>query len=516
MILKSVAWKNLARRRLAATAMVAWMVGPLLAKDADEPVARPNVLFVAVDDLNDWIGCMKGHPQAHTPNMDRLAARGVLFTNAHCAAPVCLASRTAVLTGLKPEQSGVYSNWGKTRGGPLVKEQQLPVRLAASGYETLGTGKLYHSTQSQWFDDYFGTEQRWSPFTETQSKYDEEELPTKGSEAPRHVIKAGPGGRDWVLPLNGLPSERNAQGREGESFDWGAAPVADEDMGDVRITDWALQKLAARHQKPFFLGVGYYRPHIPLFAPEVDFKHLPPVQDIQVPQVLGNDLNDLGPVGRETALDPITAGTHDLVVRHGQWKEAVRAYLACITHVDRQVGRLIDRLDASPHADNTWIILWSDHGWHLGEKKHWGKWTAWRQATRVPLIIVPPRQQGGPVGKTCAEPVSLIDLYPTIMKICHAPVRSEVKGISLLPLVNDPDSHTGRAVLTTVDPGNHALSTRGWRYIRYRTGEEELYDTMRDPHEWQNLAGDGASQEKLSEMRQRLSAELGNPAGPEP
>jgi arylsulfatase A-like enzyme len=503
--------KSLAWRQVAAVAIVAWVAGPLLAKGAEEPAARPNVLFIAVDDLNDWIGCMKGHAQAHTPNMDRLAARGVLFTNAHCAAPVCLASRTAVLTGLKPEQSGVYSNWGKTKGGPLAKDQQLPVRLTASGYETLGTGKLYHGTQAAWFDEYFDTEQRWSPFTEEQSKYNEDELPTKGSESPRHVIKAGPGRRDWVLPLNGLPSERNAQGREGESFDWGPAPVADEEMGDVRITDWALQKLSAKHEKPFFLGVGYYRPHIPLFAPEEDFKRLPPVEDIQLPQVLGNDLDDLGPEARKVALDAITAGTHDLVTRHGQWKEAVRAYLACIALVDRQVGRLLDSLDASPHADNTWIILWSDHGWHLGEKQHWGKWTAWRQATRVPLIIVPPRQHGGPAGKTCDEPVSLIDLYPTIMKICQAPVRSELKGISLLPLVSDPGHHSGRAVLTTVDPGNHALSTRGWRYIRYRTGEEELYDTMRDPHEWHNLAGDDASREKLSEMRHRLDTELGTP-----
>lgn len=499
---------------MLAALTVAGLVGSPPVDAAEGPDARANVLFIAVDDLNDWIGCMKGHPQARTPNMDRLAARGVLFTNAHCAAPVCLASRTAVLSGLRPEQSGVYSNWGKTRGAAPAKDLQLPVRLAAAGYETLGTGKLYHSTKAEWFDEYFDTEQRWSPFTEEQAKYSEEELPGKGSNNPRHVIKRGPGVPDWVLPLNGLPSERNASGREGESFDWGPVSVKDGEMGDVRITDWALQKLSGSREKPFFLGVGYYRPHIPLFAPEVDFKDLPPVQDIRLPPVYGNDLDDLGPEARKVALDPITAGTHDLVTRHGQWKEAVRAYLACIALVDRQVGRLLDQLDASAHAANTWIILWSDHGWHLGEKQHWGKWTAWRQSTRVPLIIVPPRQLGGPAGKTCDEPVSLMDLYPTIMEISRTPVRPGAGGVALLPLVRDPGRQAGRAVLTTIDPGNHALSTRGWRYIRYRTGEEELYETMRDPHEWHNRSGDEACREKLIEMRARLDAELKVPGGP--
>lgn len=500
----TAAWRP---RTLAAAAAVcmAWMP---VTHYAGTPGSRPNVLFIAVDDLNDWIGCMKGHPQAHTPNMDRLAARGVLFTNAHCAAPVCLASRAAVLSGLQPDQSGVYSNWGSTKGPPLVKDQQLPVRLAASGYETLGTGKLYHSTQAAWFDDYYDTEQRWSPFSEDQSKYTADELPSKGTLAPRHVVKDGPGGRDWVLPLNGLPSERNAQGREGESFDWGPVAVADGEMGDARITDWAIQQLSARHERPFFLGVGYYRPHIPLLAPEQDFKALPALEDIQLPTSLGNDLDDIGTAGRKVAVDPVTAGTHDLVTRHGQWKEAVRAYLACIAFVDRQVGRVMHQLDASPHADNTWIILWSDHGWHLGEKQHWGKWTAWRQATRVPLIIVPPPHLRSAAGKTCDEPVSLVDLYPTIMKICQAPVRTEVKGASLLPLVAQPDTHADRAVVTAIDPGNHALSTRGWRYIRYRNGEEELYDTQSDPHEWHNLVKEEASHERLLSMRLRLDAEL--------
>ena len=465
---------------------------------------RPNVIMIAVDDLNDWIGCMKGHPQAHTPHMDRLAERGVLFTNAHCAAPVCLASRTAVLCGRYPDETGVFSNWGKTQGKPPAKELQLPLHFAAAGYETLGTGKIYHAKGPRYFDDYFETEQRWSPFTQEIASYTEDELPSKGTENPRHVITGGPGGRDWVLPLNGLTSERNADRKEGESFDWGPVAVRDDEMGDTRITDWAMQKLDAPRSKPLFLGVGYYRPHIPLFAPQQDFDSLPPVDQIVLPEVKADDLDDVGPLARQFALDPLTAGTHDLVVKHQQWREAVRAYLACVTFVDRQIGRLIARLDASPLAENTWIVLWSDHGWQLGDKQHWGKWTAWRQSTRMPLIIVPPRGAKAVRGKACAEPVSLVDLYPTLIELCDLPAKEGLSGISLAPWLANPDLKTDRAVLTTLDPGNHALTTRDWRYLRYANGDEELYDIANDPREWHNLARDDNHRPRLTEMQRRL------------
>lgn len=494
-------------RSPAALLAACCMLGMLHA----EP-ARPNILFIAVDDLNDWIGCMKGHPQARTPSMDRLAQRGVLFTNAHCAAPVCLASRTAVLCGRTPDETGVFSNWGKTQGRPPARDLQLPVHLAAAGYETLGAGKIYHASGPRFFDDYFETEQRWSPFTQEQARYTDAELPSKGSAQPRHVIRAGPGGRDWVLPLNRLPSERNADGKEGESFDWGPVAVKDDEMGDTRITTWAMQKLDAPHTKPLFLSVGYYRPHIPLFAPREDFDSLPPTKDIVLPEVDAEDLDDLGEVARQFALDPITAGTHALVTKHDQWREAVRAYLACVTFVDRQIGRLIEKLDTSALADNTWIILWSDHGWQLGDKQHWGKWTAWRQSTRVPLIIVPPRGHPCARGKACAEPVSLLDLYPTILDICRLPAREHLAGLSLTPLLENPESRTGRAVVTTCDPGNHALTTRDWRYLRYHDGSQELYHTGTDPHEWHNLAAHPGHQVILQELRQHLEQKLGEQA----
>jgi arylsulfatase A-like enzyme len=279
-------------------------------------------------------------------------------------------------------------------------------------------------------------------------------------------------------------------------------------MGDARITDWAMQKLDAPRSKPLFLGVGYYRPHIPLFAPQQDFDSLPPVDQIVLPEVKADDLGDVGALARQFALDPLTAGTHDLVVKHQQWREAVRAYLACVTFVDRQIGRLIEKLDASPLAENTWIVLWSDHGWQLGDKQHWGKWTAWRQSTRMPLIIVPPRGAEAVRGKACAEPVSLVDLYPTLIELCGLPAKEGLSGISLAPWLANPDLKTDRAVLTTLDPGNHALTTRDWRYLRYANGDEELYDIANDPHEWHNLARDENHRPRLTEMQRRLHETL--------
>jgi arylsulfatase A-like enzyme len=444
--------------RLALPLLLCWFVASL---DGLSPLRaeeqRPHFVFIAVDDLNDWIGCMGGHPQAKTPNIDRLAKRGILFTNAHCAAPVCLASRTAVLSGRYPQTTGVLSNWGAERGKAPPKAQQLPMRLAAN---------------------------------------------------PRHRIQAGPGQRDWVLPLNGLPSERNADTNDGESFDWGPTQVSDEEFGDTRITSWAMSKLAEPRKEPLFLGVGYYRPHIPLFAPQQDFQDYPPVQEIRLPNVDEQDLNDLGPAGQKVALDAITAGTHSLVVKHQQWQSAALAYLACITYVDRQVGRLIQALDESKYAENTWIILWSDHGWHLGEKQHWGKWTPWRQSTRVPLIIVPPRNQQAIRGATCAEAVSLVDVYPTLLEIARIAPASHAQGASLVPLLKAPEQQTERAVLTTVGAGNYALSTRDWRYIRYSTGEEELYDIATDPHEWTNLVQKAQFKDKRIELQQKLDATI--------
>jgi len=469
---------------------------------------RANVLFIAVDDLNDWVGCLGGHPQAKTPNIDRLAARGMLFTNAHCAAPACNPSRAAIFSGRMPYHNGVWSN----KSARLLRQHPdllvLPRAFSKAGYATLGTGKLMHSSSANktLFDQSFNPEQRWSPFTREQVRYTDEELPTKGTDNARHVVRME--GRDpIVLPLNRMPSDRNPDITEGESFDWGPLDVPDSAMGDAQITDWAIERLKEGFSgKPLFLGVGFYRPHIPLFAPARYFERFTS-SDVKLPPIKDDDLDDLSEVAKRWALEPITAGRHTTVVRHKQWQAAVAAYLACVSFVDFHVGRLLDTLDASPYADNTVIVLWSDHGWHLGEKQHWGKWTGWERSTRVPLIVVPPRNRGADfakAGSRCDQPVSLIDLYPMLAELCDVPAPAGLDGQSLVPLLREPSQATGRTVITVFDPGNVTLRTDRWRYVRYPDGSEELYDHQEDPNEWNNLVGDPKHTALIRDFRKRI------------
>jgi arylsulfatase A-like enzyme len=470
--------------------------------DANE---RPNILFIAIDDLNDWLGCYGGHPQAVTPNIDKLAASGMLFSNAHCAAPVCKASRTAVFSGRDPQQTGVFGN-----RDPDVRKHHpdtvfFPQVLAQAGYDTFGAGKLLHDSSKGIFESFFFPWQRWSPFTKAQVWYTPDELPTKGSGNPRHLLKGGPGGKDYLFPFNRIPSDRNPDKLGGESFDWASFDLPDSAFGDGQITDWAIEQLNKPREKPLLLGVGYYRPHIPLYAPKIDFDCYPPVEEILLPKTQENDLEDIGEAGRKWAVEAVTAGSHATVVKHNQWREAVRAYLASVTFVDRQIGKLIAALEKLPDADNTLIILWSDHGWHLGEKQHWGKWTGWRLSTRVPLIISGPEIASG---RICKQPVGLIDLYPTLLDYCDQPKRKDLAGISLKPLLDNPDKDTGRSILTTFDRGNHALSDDEWRYIRYKEGEEELYNIKNDPHEWHNLSAKEETRDTLNAMRKSLEVKL--------
>jgi arylsulfatase A-like enzyme len=389
----------------------------------------------------------------------------------------------------------------------------IPQHFQQSGYRTFGTGKLLHHTSRGLFDEEFFPEQRWSPFEAGQVQYTGEELPSKGTANPRHVTQLK--GQTIALPLNRMPSDRAPTTRAGESFDWGPLDVEDADMGDGQIADWAVQRLGRTHQQPFFLAVGFYRPHIPLFAPKKYFDLFASV-DIQLPPFKADDLDDLSPTARRVALEAETAGAHATVVKHNQWPDAVRAYLACIAFVDEQVGKLLDALEAGPIANNTVIVLWGDHGWHLGEKQHWGKWTAWQRATRVPLMVAPPREPTAssfPVGSKCAQPVSLLDLYPTLTDLCGLPPREGLSGRSLVPLMREPELSTGRAVLTTIGQGNYSVMETGWHYIRYADGSEELYDLAADPNEWTNLGPDAkhqATKERLARQLPMSTAGRGN------
>ena len=391
--------------------------------------------------------------------------------------------------GKQPSRTGVYGNDDnilEVRPRPVL----LPDAFKARGYRTYGTGKLLHQNDHPRYDESFAAEQRWSPFTPKQVQYTAEELPSKATDRPRHVIERGPGGGLVVLPLNGLPSDRDPRGPAGESFDWGPVDVSDGAMGDAKIAEWAAERLRQRHERPFFLAVGFYRPHIPLYAPRRYF-NLYPARSAMLPETRADDLADLGEAARRLALEPDTAGRHATVVQHGQWKDAVAAYLACVSFVDAQIGRMLDALDGGPHANDTAMVLWGDHGWHLGEKQHWGKWTGWERATRVPLVVVPARSDHDRfrTGELCRRPVGLIDLFPTLLELCGLPPEPGLDGSSLVPQLRDPTAPT-RPALTTFGAGNYAVRDDDWRLIRYRDGSEELYDHRQDPHEWNNLAAE--------------------------
>jgi len=444
---------------------------------------RPNVLFISIDDLNDWIGCLDGHPQAITPNMDSLAQRGVLFTNAHCAAPVCNPSRNSVMTSMYPHSSGFYANGENMKTRPEL--MTIPRHFKANGYQTFGAGKLFHGKSQTDLKDWteFGPDQsiggaKGGPFTK-------EEMTSAYQQPYSSVERLG-----TKLPLNGMPIDRITQ--VNKSFDWGPVNVNDEEMSDGILAQWGIDRINSNHGKPFFLGLGFYRPHIPLYAPAKYFEGLEP-ENIELPPYLQSDLADLSLSAKEISLQAVTAGRQNTVTAHDQWRSAIAGYLASVRFVDAQIGKVLKALDQSPYANNTVIVLWSDHGWHLGEKDHWGKFTGWERSTRVPMMVIPPRNQslqGFKSGTRSNRTVSLVDLFPTLCELTGLDIPDQLEGKSLVPLVKRPISKWSRPALTAFGRGNFALRTEEWRYIRYFDNAKELYDVQQDPHEFTNLAYD--------------------------
>ena len=452
--------------------------------------ARPNVLFVIVDDMNDWVGCLGGYPGVRTPNIDRLARRGVLFSNAHCASSVCNPSRTATMTGLRPSTTGIYNNghWWRPHLPDVVV---LPAYFKAHGYHVAGGGKTFHHTLG------FNPPDSWDEYFH------------QVADAPWHFDYLVPGehtskpGLHWPegFPLNqieevGLGKRPPMNYRE---FDWGPFDKPDMEMGDGQMVDWAVKFLERQHERPFFLAAGIYRPHLPWYVPRKYFE-LYPLGEIQLPAVKDDDLDDVPPAGRTMAMARYE--DFQLIKRTDKYRQAVQAYLASISFADAMVGRLLDGLDAAGHASNTVIVLWSDHGWHLGEKQHWHKMTLWERATRVPLVIVAPEVTTE--DSKCSRPVSLVDLYPTLTELCGLPPKRELDGTSLVRLLREPSARWDRPALITYQRANHAVRSQRWRYIRYADGSEELYDLENDPHEWTNLA----DRPEHSEMKQTLGGWL--------
>ncbi|MBK1875797.1 sulfatase [Pelagicoccus mobilis] len=434
---------------------------------------KPNVLFIAIDDLNTTPGLFKGETKVDTPNIDALAKKGVYFTNAHCAAPACNPSRAAVMTGIAPSTSGVYTNQQDWRENNYLKNRDtLPDHFRNFGYKTMGGGKLYHSATLSvgGYTGYMDVDP-WDEY-----------FPNKERQMP------------WEVKPDQIPANSNKKFYGGR-FDWAALDIEDDEMADAKVVNWASEQLSKEHDQPLFLAVGIYRPHIPWWTPKKYFD-MHPIDEIEMPEIVENDLGDVPAAGQKMA----RRDWHKWLVDSDKWKDAVQGYYASVSFTDEMVGRLMKALDDGPLAENTVVVLWTDHGYHLGQKEHWEKFALWEQTTRVPFIIASPGKYK--VGKACEQAVSLLDIFPTLNELCGIGEIDTLDGESLVPLLKKPKMDTGRAVVSTQKLNNHAVRSKDWRYIRYADGSEELYNQKRDPKNFTNLASNpeyDSIKKKLSE-----------------
>ncbi|MDE0107151.1 MAG: sulfatase [Bryobacterales bacterium] len=492
-------------RWLSLCFSVGTIAGCLASQLAGQPLSlkaeagsRPNVLFLAIDDLNDWVGAAGGHAQAKTPNLDRLISQSVFFRNAHTAAPVCSASRHALLSGLRPSTTGWYTNSSRDRVDYeriLGDTVPLPTHFKRSGYRTMAAGKIFHRGTSD-VDGY----EYWD---ETRPKYKWPSWLAKRG----HGYQGESGGHFHPFPPDGgAIYQKYQEGVSGQSLCWGALEDDDmppEGMPDEQVADWAVERLKQEHDKPFFLAVGFVRPHVPYTAPK-EFFDLYPLESVVMPSVPPGEMDDIPLLGKAMALGTLQGGDHRNVLDIGTnyWTEMVRAYLACVTFVDAQAGKVLRALADSPYADNTIVVFWSDHGQHLGEKRHWRKQALWEESTRVPLAVRLPKSVNG--GQSSSQAVSLLDVYPTLLDLIDLPAVNGLEGRSLLPLLEDPSARRVEPAVTTWCYNNHSVRGLNFRYIRYRDGTEELYDHRADPGEHRNLAADS----EYEEVRARLAAYL--------
>ena len=404
---------------------------------------KPNVLLISIDDLNDWVGCMGGHPQAKTPNIDRVAKMGTLFNNAHCQSPVCNPSRASMMTGRYPHTSGVYFLGPDLKEAPVLKNlKTMPEVFADHGYKTMAAGKIFHRGDRRFFQEY---------------------LPTGGF---------GPRPKKKISQPHGHPL-----------WDWGIFPDDDNVMPDMKCAKWAVDQLSQKHDKPFFIGVGFYRPHVPMFATKKWFD-IHPKDKIKLPAVPSDDLKDLSQYAIDLTNLEHVSPTHEWVTGAGQWEHAVQSYLASVTFADHCLGLVLDALEKSEYADNTIIALFSDHGFHLGEKERWAKRSLWEDGTRVPVVVAAP---GHKAAQKTNRPAELLDIFPTLLELAGLPKDETQEGQSLVPLMKNPRREWKHPAITSFGLGNYSIRSTHYRFIQYFDGSRELYDLRNDPHEWNNL-----------------------------
>lgn len=443
-------------------------------KEQKAEVSKPNILFIAVDDLNNWISPIDNFSNVKTPNLDRLASMGVTFTDAHVQAPLCGPSRASIMTGLRPSTTGIYGmtpdNQIRRTGNPTTKDITfLPEYFEQHGYHTMGIGKLFHiHAPDSVFNESGGRVKGFGPYPEKRFVWD------------------GFG--------NGI---RGTHGRT--STDWGAFPEQDSLMPDHQSVNWVTERLQRDYDKPFFMGLGFLRVHVPLYVPQKWFD-LYPLESIETPPYKSDDLIDIPPVGMQINDLPMMPST-EWAKETGEWKKIVQAYLACISYVDYELGRVLDALERSQHADNTIIVLWSDHGYRLGEKGTFAKHALWETATKAPLFFAGPDL---PKGKKIDAPVEMLSLYPTLTELSGLPSYKKNEGNSLVPMMRNDEGMDKTFALTTFGMNNHAIKMDGYRYIQYEDGKEEFYDHSEDPNEWHNEAGNPKYKAQIEKMKALL------------
>lgn len=428
--------------------------------------------MIAVDDLNDYVSISQHHPGIKTPNFDRLAKRSMNFTRAYCAAPICNPSRVAVLTGMAPHHTGIYQlSHRMSQSAPALAAIALEENFKRHGYETYLTGKYYHASEDHWL-----------PKDRLDAAWTTRQLPFSD-----HSPKGGP---NKIIG--------------GGILSIGPAAIGVESMPDMAIVKNTRGWLAEQHDKPFFIAHGINKPHLSFVVPQRFFE-MYPLDSLSLPETVAKDYDDIPATVRSTFL-----GQGDLQkfaqirARKNGWKEVMQAYLASISFCDWVLGQILDDLDSSRYADNTIVVLWSDHGYHIGEKEWLHKRALWTQTTRVPFLISVPGM--AMAGKHCAASVSLMDIYPTLNELCglDQQVPQSLAGHSLGPLLKDPQDVWLHVAVTSHDVGNAAVTDARYHYIRYADGAEELYDHQTDSREYRNLA----SQAELKPVIQRLAASL--------
>ncbi len=427
---------------------------------------RPSVLLINVDDWNDWNSVLKGHSQAISPNIERFAKKGVTFSNAICASPSCVPSRPALFTGIAPSRSGNISNdsgkrpWRFYAGSETVT---IPKLFSQNGWASIGIAKNFHRGDAPEFDTYV------PPF-----------------KTPKKLKKAG-------INLN-------------SSAIWDIADIPVSEMGDYKAASSAIKTIDS-HKGPIFLSVGIYRPHVPWIVPQAYFDLYPP-ETLRLSERRKEDLDDLPErlklvAGFEAKFGK---GYHEKLVKKDYDKQFVRAYLASVTFADEQVGRILDAWYASSYAKTGYVVLWSDHGYMLGEKQAWSKIKPWYDSSRSNFMIAGPDL---PKGTICGKAVSLLDLYPTLVELLDLPKpRQTLDGNSLVPLLENPDAEWDRPVRMTSQRDGvfyESILSNDFRMTRLATGETELYKLADDPHEFTNLASNSEYAPVIEKLEKHLS-----------